>query len=158
MKTDYSKKELEMIRFISPFWADTIEKGMDSSIIAPTLFDTLGLLCFVENKTGKAVDSLRRCIQALKKGTCLRLTKEFDALIELPTWATICKYMKHAEHEWCRATSVEFFDEQDRIEYFKQNPDEIFIAYHDDENEAKLAASMYEDSVNDCIAYFDSRK
>jgi hypothetical protein len=38
---------------------------------------------FLENLTGKAVDSLRKTANAFFKSTCYRHTPEFDALIEL---------------------------------------------------------------------------
>lgn len=38
--------------------------------------------CFINNKTGKNVESLRRILSALRNCTVYRMTKEFDDLIE----------------------------------------------------------------------------
>lgn len=38
---------------------------------------------FVENKAGRAVDSLRRCARALDVYSALRFTPQFEALIDV---------------------------------------------------------------------------
>lgn len=39
--------------------------------------------CFIEDRRGAAVDSLRRCMEALSKHNPYRLTPEFEELIQL---------------------------------------------------------------------------
>lgn len=83
MKTDYSDKEYAMIAAISPHWQSIIDRDLDNSIVPPLVFEIVALDCFMENKTGKAVDSLRRCVAAVRKCNPYRRTPEFDALIDL---------------------------------------------------------------------------
>lgn len=80
IKCEFSEKELEMIRLISPHWSKLIGEMYFNE---PTVLEVLGKECFVENKTGSAVDSLRRCLKALSMSKPYRLTKEYDELIQL---------------------------------------------------------------------------
>lgn len=83
MKTDYSEKEFEMVKQISPLWANLIESNRDSSIMPPQVLRILAEECFVFEKTGKAVDSLRRCLIANSNCNPYRKTPEYDNLIQL---------------------------------------------------------------------------
>jgi hypothetical protein len=83
MKSDYSEKEFEMISQISPQWADMIEKDKTSGTMPPSVLNILGMTCFIYEKTGPAIDSLRRCLKALRECTIYRKTKEYDDLIKL---------------------------------------------------------------------------
>lgn len=78
----YSDKEFEMIKSISPHWAKLIsETKVD--FCPPTVLDLVAREAFLENKTGPAVDSLRRCLKAFHAGKIYRMTTEFDELIQL---------------------------------------------------------------------------
>lgn len=76
----FSEKEVEM--FIALGFGDKIKLfvGEDDHMI---MYKLAVEKCFLENKSGVAVDSLRRCVIALKSGTVYRLTQEWDDLIEL---------------------------------------------------------------------------
>lgn len=77
----YSEKEFAMIQACSPHWASLIEKGVSLTSIPPQVLDMVAMECFLENKRGLAVDSLRRCVNALKNSKMYRGTPEYDALI-----------------------------------------------------------------------------
>lgn len=72
-----------MIQTCSPHWASLIEKGVSLTSIPPQVLDMVAMECFLENKRGSAVDSLRRCVNALKNSKMYRGTPEYDALITL---------------------------------------------------------------------------
>ena len=82
-KDKYSAKEQAM------FEALGFSDLMCHVDIPPTLYDIAGLKCFVEGTEGPAVESLRRCLKALKDGwgetgeAFYRMTPEFDNLIDL---------------------------------------------------------------------------
>lgn len=82
---DFSKKELKMVRSISEHWYDLIQnKKFCVDEVSPTrIFDMVAMDCFLDNKQGKAVDSLRRCLYNLKNCKIYRNTKEWDDLIQL---------------------------------------------------------------------------
>lgn len=81
---EFSKKEMEMIYKLSPHWYNLINNNqLDNSISAIRLLETIGYECFVNNKTGPAVDSLRKCLNACSKFYPYRMTDEYDKLIEL---------------------------------------------------------------------------
>lgn len=78
----YSDKEFAMIQAISPHWAELIsETRVD--FCPPTVLDIVAREAFLENKTGPAVESLRRCLKAFHAGKIYRMTPEFDELIQL---------------------------------------------------------------------------
>lgn len=79
----YSKKEFAMIKKLSPFWANLIETGKNDSVMPPEVLKLVAMECFLENKQGKAVDSLRRCVRANRNCDPYRMTPEYEALIEL---------------------------------------------------------------------------
>ena len=83
MKHYYSKKEFAMIQACSPHWASLIEKEVSITSIPPSVLDCVVMECFLENKQGSAVESLRRCMNALKHSKMHRMTPEYDALIKL---------------------------------------------------------------------------
>jgi hypothetical protein len=83
MKADYSEKEFKMIQACSPHWADIVERNVDSEVFPVKILELVGMECFIENKTGKAVDSLRRCLKAMRDCSPYRETPEYEALIEL---------------------------------------------------------------------------
>lgn len=79
-----SEKEFEMIKSISPHWAKIIDEGDDNYITpVPRILEIIALECFTENKIGKDIDSLRRCVNACRKCNPYRMTEEYDKLIEL---------------------------------------------------------------------------
>ncbi len=47
-------------------------------------YRTLALHCFSKGLQGSLAESVRRCYNAMTKGTPYRLTQEFDDLIEFP--------------------------------------------------------------------------
>jgi hypothetical protein len=81
MKNNYSPKELWMIREISPHWYNIINEGRDSSIMPPNVLRILAEECFINGKTGPAVESLRRVLKAFHGGKIYRMTPEYEALI-----------------------------------------------------------------------------
>lgn len=83
MKSDYSDKEFTMIKELSPHWAQIIEEDKDSSFVPPRILEIIAMDCFINNTTGPAVESLRRCIKACKNCKPYRMTKEYDDLIQL---------------------------------------------------------------------------
>ncbi len=83
MRNDYSEKEFQMISELSPTWAKVITEDRDSSVMPPKVLDLVALECFVKRKEGKAVDSLRRCVNALHTCKPYRMTPAYEALIEL---------------------------------------------------------------------------
>ena len=82
MKSDYSEKELDMIYELSPNWYNIIDRDEDRSVLPPMLLGCLAQECFIENRQGEAVESLRRCLQALNKSKPYRKTPEYDKLIQ----------------------------------------------------------------------------
>jgi hypothetical protein len=83
MKSDYSEKEFNMIKEISPKWAEIIEKDTNSTIMPPEVLRILAEECFAFNKQGPAVESLRRCYKALHYGNIYRNTPEYEKLIQM---------------------------------------------------------------------------
>lgn len=83
MKSDYSEKEFAMVKALSPYWAKLIEDDKVSFTFPPKVLEVIGMDCFIDNKTGPAVDSLRRCLKACKNCNPYRMTKEYDDLIQL---------------------------------------------------------------------------
>lgn len=72
-----------MIQDCSPHWASLIEKGVSLTSIPPTVLDMVAMEVFLDNKQGPAVESLRRCINAVRNCSPYRMTSEYDALITL---------------------------------------------------------------------------
>lgn len=83
MKEHYSEKEFLMIKELSPYWGKLIEDGLDRDVYPPTVLDILGMECFIHNKSGNAVESLRRCLKAIHNDNIYRKTPEYENLIEL---------------------------------------------------------------------------
>ena len=81
MKGSYSEKEQQLFTSLG------YEDLMDVVDIPPTLYNMAAMACFIENRTGKPVDSLRRCLRAIQgsysEELIFRLTPEFDRLIDL---------------------------------------------------------------------------
>lgn len=78
----FSQKELMMVSKIDSVFLNTVINTVKnySPIV---VFNALASICFIENKQGPAVESLRRCLRACEKGYPKRLTKEYDNLIIL---------------------------------------------------------------------------
>jgi hypothetical protein len=82
MKSDYSEKEFAMIQICSPHWAKLIsDERVD--FCPPTVLECVMKEVFIENKTGPAVESLRRCLKSFYNGKIYRMTPEYDALIQI---------------------------------------------------------------------------
>ena len=82
MKANFSKKEYEMISQLSPHWKSIIDNdAVDLPVVS--VLEMIALDCFVKNTTGKAADSLRRCVDANKNGDPYRNTPEYEELIQL---------------------------------------------------------------------------
>lgn len=80
--SSYSSKEFAMIKACSPHWAKLIaESKVD--FCPPTVLDLVAREVFLENKSGPAVESLRRCLKAFHDGKVYRMTPEYDELIQL---------------------------------------------------------------------------
>jgi len=72
----YSDKEKELIEALG--FTEIMQ------MFSPTqLYNIMTSACFVEQRTGLAVDSLRRCVLARMNDAVFRMTPEFDALIRL---------------------------------------------------------------------------
>lgn len=78
----YSDKEFAMIQAISPYWAKLISET-NGDFNPPNVLELVAREAFIENKTGPAVDSLRRCLKAFLNKKVCRMTPEFDELIQL---------------------------------------------------------------------------
>jgi hypothetical protein len=76
---DFSLREQLMLNEIIFEWP-MIAQAYDSQV---AFLDTMALHCFRKNATGLAVNSLRRCVNALHDCTHYRETPEYDALILL---------------------------------------------------------------------------
>jgi hypothetical protein len=81
MKSDYSTKELEMIKILSPQWHYKIKTNDDAFISPIDVLKFIALECFINGKSGLAVESLRKCLSALEGYKIQRRTKEYNALI-----------------------------------------------------------------------------
>ena len=81
MNTQYSKKELKLINFFG--FKDLIEKDEFDTLDPPIIYRIMVEKAFCENLTGKEVESLRRCYNALIKCKVYRMTKEWDNLIDV---------------------------------------------------------------------------
>lgn len=75
---DYSEKEIEMFNALG--LSDKIKFFAENPV---QLYHLAVERCFVNNLTGVAVDSLRRCIIALNQCKVYRGTQGWDDLIEL---------------------------------------------------------------------------
>lgn len=73
MKPQYSKKEQEL--FTTLGYSDLLNQ---KPIV---LYRMIALNMFKEGNNGILVDNIRRCLNALDRGTPYRLTEEFDDLI-----------------------------------------------------------------------------
>ena len=51
----------------------------------PNLYEIVAKVCFYEDRKGKDVESLRRCVRAVENCNPYRMTEEFDALIDVDT-------------------------------------------------------------------------
>ena len=78
MNTQYSEKELKLIKFFG--FDDLAEKEIFNP---PELYKLMVEKAFCKNLTGKEVESLRRCYNALIKCKVYRMTKEWDNLIDV---------------------------------------------------------------------------
>jgi hypothetical protein len=69
----YSKKEVELFTKL----------GYSNYLyVEPVvLYNIIAMDCFLSNKSGQDVDSIRNCIKAMQKECPKRLSKEFDNLI-----------------------------------------------------------------------------
>ncbi len=76
MHNQYSEKELQLLRFFD------FEKHINN-LLPHVIYNMIAHECFIFNDSGPAVDSIRRCIQALDNCHPHRMTKEFDDLIYL---------------------------------------------------------------------------
>ena len=83
MKSDYSYKEFEMIKKLSPYWAKLIEDDKDGGLPAPNVLQHVAMECFLNGYWGPTVESLKRCIRANNDCHPLRKTKEYDDLIDI---------------------------------------------------------------------------
>lgn len=73
-----SEKELAMFKALGMDWVEETAYR-----VANRLYRDAAMECFIENKTGPAVESLRRCLIALVSGDVERETEEWDNLIQL---------------------------------------------------------------------------
>lgn len=80
-KSEYSEKEFKMFLDIG-FKRDDLEYLM-RMITATAIYNNAARKCFVENLTGPAVESLRRCLIAWDVDYINRCTPEWDEMINL---------------------------------------------------------------------------
>jgi len=76
MKFEYSEKEQELINFLG--FSDIAPHIAQSSLYRIMIED-----CFLKEKTGSAVESLRRVAKAFYENKVYRMTPEFDSMISL---------------------------------------------------------------------------
>lgn len=82
-KADYSEKELEMIKCLSPHWYRIIEDDVLIDCTPVRLYEIIAIKCFLGSVESPAVESLRRCLEAINNCKPYRMTPEFDELIRL---------------------------------------------------------------------------
>ena len=76
--TKYSEKEKQLFSSLG------FSRLMEVFDNEPKLYHEVSLQVFIEGRSGKCVDSLRRCLQSIRSlNGIYRLTPEFDNLIEL---------------------------------------------------------------------------
>ena len=78
MKYNYSETELKMIETISPSSLRLTTEAVCPSVV----FEMMAIQCFIENKTGPAVDALRRAIKASRNCYPYRESPEYEELIK----------------------------------------------------------------------------
>ncbi len=78
MKYNYSNAEIKIIETISP---SSLQLTTES-IYPSTVFEMMAIQCFIENKTGPAVDALRRALKASRNCNPFRETPEYEELIK----------------------------------------------------------------------------
>jgi len=78
----YSIKEFNMIKECSPHWAMLIERGVSITSVPPDVLQQVAMEVFLNNKSGIAVDSLRKCLNAIHSSKVYRLTDEYESLID----------------------------------------------------------------------------
>ena len=80
--TSYSLEELRLIRELSPEQHRRIVQGMWDYPPHMT-YSTIAEDCFIKNRTGPAVEALRRVLRAMQvDGKPFRHTEEFNKLAE----------------------------------------------------------------------------
>ena len=75
MKSNYSVKEQAMFKILD------CDHMLDAE--PWVAYKAAESICFRLNKQGPAVDSLRRCVNALHNCTCYRMSQAWDAMITL---------------------------------------------------------------------------
>jgi len=80
-KSEYSEKEFQMFVNIG-YKIDDLEFLM-RMLTANAIYNNAARKCFVENLTGPAVESLRRCLIAWDDDYINRCTPEWDSMITL---------------------------------------------------------------------------
>jgi hypothetical protein len=71
---NYSPKEHTLIEHFG--FSDVAD-----SMEPPVLYRVMAEKAFCEDMRGDAVDSLRRCLTALNRSSCFRMTEEWDEMI-----------------------------------------------------------------------------
>ena len=71
----YSEKEKKLIEHFG--YSDLIH------VVPSVLYEIIAMDCFMKNKQGREVDSVRKCLSAIKNCNPYRLTEEFENLIEV---------------------------------------------------------------------------
>lgn len=79
--SEYSKKEMKMIRSISPNIADLAESNETLSPV--TILEMTARQAFIDDVKGPAVESLRRCMKSIRDCNPYRNTPEYEQLIQL---------------------------------------------------------------------------
>lgn len=74
----YSEKEVKM--FTALGFEELLERLQDEPV---TMYRIVSEEAFIKDLRGPLVDSLRRCLSALRTCSMYRMTDEFDALIQL---------------------------------------------------------------------------
>jgi hypothetical protein len=78
IKYNYTEKEIELFNSINPYYIKIC-----AEIPPPRLYEILTVEAFCKNLQGNNINSLRKCMSALKDSTVYRNTKEWDNLIQL---------------------------------------------------------------------------
>lgn len=75
----YSAKEQEMFKALDMEYLNLIEHDLQPPVFYRILIEHV----FINEITGAAVDSLRRCAKAIINGNPYRMTTEFDEMIRI---------------------------------------------------------------------------
>lgn len=77
MIIEYSPEERNLIKSLNSSYESLMEM---ENIFPKTLYEILGMECFMKNKSGANVDALRNVCHAIRDCKPYRMTEEFNQL------------------------------------------------------------------------------